>query len=361
MNQAILPIEYLDTHMLCRWRFMLGDNIASEKSVDEVVEDTLKKHDKLRVLTKINESLYLLSEVQVRDGEVQNLHITVDSDDIYGNELLPGDEVQYGISIMGIHAALGALVAGGIEDAKRGKCCTEEYRNYMQNAIRDDYIVYVNGSPYPLFEASEFLFLIIHSVRGKAKRHEPIEFPEFEYATKCNTCPFAEHCDVELGNGDVLWNGDYIRYIVSVAMYLDLKFGNGWYLLYRTALKYASYKNRDLGKALRTAMKELYGEEFELDLNVSGIRQEIKEKEELSDPEFAFLSQNIVELLRGEDVFVEEDILLTSEVIQGLIDKGFFTVTHIKRDFEDDALIRRYFLISPGEKLIKYVWGVQNE
>jgi len=103
MNKAILPIEYLDTHMLCRWRFMLGDNIASERSGDEILEGILEKQDgNARILTKIKDTLYILAEARINnlDNGAQDIFVSLNSGDIYGNELSHRDFTRNMISEM---------------------------------------------------------------------------------------------------------------------------------------------------------------------------------------------------------------------------------------------------------------------
>jgi len=67
----------------------------------------------------------------------------------------------------------------------------------MKKAVGDNYTIHIDDRPYPLFEASEFLLLVIASAKGEKRRHNIIDFPE-EYQTKCRTCLFAEHCNVNV-------------------------------------------------------------------------------------------------------------------------------------------------------------------
>lgn len=364
MNEAVLPVGYLNTHMLCRWRFLLGDNVDSEKGSNDVLNEVLKTDlSSTWILTGIRSGLYVLSEVEISDADskTQALHLHVDGREYYEDGEWPSLQGLGVLSEWGVHAALAAIVAGGIEDARRGRCCGNEYAEYINSRIKDSYEIYVNGVPYPLFESAVLLLTIITSVRCVLEERNEYFF-DTDYRAICNTCPFAAHCDVPLTGGSIMESNKYaLKTGSSFAMYLDGLHGYGWYMLYRAAVRYLGYRTKSLKRAIRSAMVEVYGKDYrDIEFNSNDLKPYFEEDKKLNMVEVDQLAFDAREILENGEYLVSYEHFMTSPMTKELVKRGYFRVTALEEgevEELDNDKDNRYFVLVPGKSFLKRVWG----
>ncbi len=364
MNEAVLPVGYLNTHMLCRWRFLLGDNLDSEKGLNDVLNDILKTDlASTWILTGIRDGLYVLSEVEISevDSKTQALHLHVDEREYSEDREWLSLQGLGALSEWGVHAALAAIVAGGIEDARRGKCCGKKYAEYVNSRIKSNYEIYVNGDPYPLFESAVLLLTIITSVRCVLEERNEYFFDR-EYRAMCNTCPFAAHCDVPLTGGSIMKSNKYaLKTGSSFAMYLDDVHGYGWYMLYRAAVRYLGYKSKNLKRAIHSAMVEVYGKDYNnIEFNTNDLKPYFEEDKKLNMIEVEELAFNAREILENGEYLVSYEHFMTSPMTKELVKRGYFQISALKEEEDeefDDEKDNRYFVLVPGKSFLKKVWG----
>ncbi len=364
MADAIIPVYYLDTNLLCRWRFLLGGNVEANMDVDDVIEKALSSPTTdpmvVTVLTRLGKDIHILSKVRVLNN-IQILSVGTEEGinigEIYGNSNYNYPTLHATLSKRGVDGAIGALVAGGIEDARRGMNYTKEYQRYIDSNVPRGYALYVNDWRYFLFDAATYLLEAIMSVKllsTRRHRHEFFDDEDEEFSAPCSDCPFAEHCGVNLDGGKVWKRGDDISYAVGGAMYMDKKHGDGWYLLYRTAVRLLGYRTYNLKKAFKTEVKALYNEEMEEGYGDADVLvKEIQVAEKLSDKLADALRGFASDFLQGHEVYIEDDGVVDNAPLLELIKRGFVTPLYMKKEGRN----MYFFRMAPGPKFMKYVWG----
>ena len=365
MADSIIPAYYFNTNLLCRWRFLLGGNVEANMSVDDVIEKALSSNAsepvEVPVLTRLGRDLHVLSRVRVLH-EVGILSVATEAEvnprEVYGDSNYDYSPLEAKLSRAAVDGAIGAMVLGGIEDAVRGISYGKEYGEFVERNVPRGYTLFVNERPYFAFDAATYLLEAIMSVklhRIRGGPHELFEDTNTEFSAPCGDCPFAEHCNVDLSGGKIWMRGDDIAYAVSAAMYLDSKYGMGWYLLYRTAIRLLNYRRYDLIRAFRTEARTLYGVDVGRsdEEDVKALVEEISRGERFS-PELASQLGNYAgDFLRGNEVYIEDDGVVGNGPLLTLMKMGLLSALYVKKNPPGFW----FFRIAPGPKFQRYLFN----
>ncbi|GEM_PF-4708004 len=332
---SVVPLEYLYTPHICRWRFVLSGEVKSDKNCDEVVDQAEKK-GKYIILTKINKHLCLLSKVKI-DKRSKAMNIAI-QDKIY--EMNFSDFPITGwAEKTGIGAALHALVVGSLKDAIEGReKYPQRYTEYLSNftkTLEDRYRITVNGLQYFPFDSSIILLSIAISLRIKKSPfgQDGIEHEE-EYAP-CMTCPFLSFCQVNSEGGII--PKDKIGEIYEIALAaMDLEYRGieGWYYIYRTALKILrGYRGR-VKKIFKEELEKGEGFSYQFPDNKKVIENASK-KSKLDDGEKSMLLAILDDMRKSmaDSTILNETVVYSNDFIT-LVKKGMLTTNGISYELD---------------------------
>jgi len=363
MGDAILPLEYLNTNFLCRWRFLLSGNVESDVSLVDILNKSVKELKskrinkwRVKVLTKVKEDLHILSTLEVNKA-AGTAYLRAHSDEFYMGSNYQYPHLYSTLSYVTVSGALGAIAMGGVEDARRGMSYPKEYQEYIREAVPDNLTLKVNDWEFFKFDASTYLLsAVVSTILIEEDEWDGNLMPmrDIVNSEACLNCPFAELCSVSRGGGMIWRKGDDLEYAVGAALYLDEKRGDGWYLLYRTALRMLNYKYYNLKKALRKEMKDLYGEVIEPCRmeEIGEIVKSISKEVELTGEEKDLLEQLGNDFLISNDVFIDYEIYITTKEMNSLAEKGVVKLLGMeKRDGS------HFIKLAPGPVFLKHLWG----
>ncbi len=359
MSSAV-PIEYLNTTMLCRWRFILGGGVESDRTAEQLLQEVLKSNSPV-VLTKLGKELTIISKPSIQE----NGEITVSVDIPEKGEIYEKRNVSLRIgdrwlSRSGVHAALGALVAGGIMDGLLGEL-GREYRRYMRQFVPDklrNFSIMVNGIPYHRYDAAMYLLINVLATsneprNGILERH--MDFYEESFETLCDTCPFSAHCDVPLSSPGLRRHVKAVKKTLNAALYLENRYGTGWYLLYRTATRLAGYRRVSLERALGVELRHMGYNKSEVFFSRETMVRCIN-KMNISPEQREFLLEHAEELSMDNMLRVSIARYMEKPCIRELVERGYLNAETaiLGPDYVRESGV---VVLTPAGRLESCLWG----
>ncbi len=371
MSRTILPIEYLETPHICVWRFILEGNVESKVTEEEVISKLDEKKSAL-VLTEFTDDIALLAvSDNVKDGIKKGKIFYFTKEDTQGRHEIYGYMSYHHMTLpegwyssSGVDSIISVLIEGGIEDSKRGAPFGEEYSKYIRENIPNEHKVQVNGKYYPLFNSAEIFLASVLSVKNDKELFEGIVLPrrlrfdgERRKHMYCSKCPFVEYCTIDYSGGDIERFKKRLAWINNYALAYDLKYGDGWYLIYRTAKRVLNYRNSDVLRAFKTEVKRLYGQDLHFINEEEEIMKKIKKEGKLNARELSALEKMMGDILKAGTHEMFLDNFTTAEML-GLVRKRFLKIESVRKiESEDENMNPNVVVLKPAEELLKHIWG----
>ena len=385
MDGVVVPLSYFDTSHVCKWRFILSGAVESEMSVEEVVSKAISENKKF-VIGEIVPGLYFLAKERSTLSMEKHFSIKASKkggekrcvfDAEFNGYRIYEEENYRGTSLKelymdGIASAIYAMVLGAVEDALRGEGnYSDEYREYLKGWVGEDCVFNVEGYHYPLFQSAMLLLLIALMVRrpismpkkrGRMFNNPLVDFEALEIDL-CTDCPFIEQCSVAKGIAMPKNWASSLREALLNAILLDSHTHEGWYALYRAAMRIFRYSRaRNPKIPIMMELKKMSDSEMQY-ITVSDkerkklIEKSVKNKE-LSEDAIELFESILDEMVGSSSTVINEDAI-GSENLAELLNAKLVQIDGIRKTeiWEDDTSDLRVpyynFSVQPSKEWIR--------